>query len=196
MSIIMKKKASIITVVLLFTLLLLIGCSSTSQNTITQEEKEKQETEKMKTELQNYAQSHNINDANVMFFNDFNNEFTIKLQSKYQGKNIVFYSNVSDIYKENGKNYIVLNQWFEDCIFILECSDSTVEAILYSGLTYDSYGYGNEEVIVLANIETIERIHYKVSASGNNVDGYEVYLDNNNVTEIKGKCIAIKISGN
>lgn len=189
----MKKKTSIIILVLLMIAVSLTGCSLSSQDTITQEEKEKQELERQKIELQNYAKSNGLNDAITSPFDDFNNEFTITLQSKYQGKYIVFYSAVSDIYKENGRNYLVLNQWLDDCILILECPDDILKSIL-DDLTYDSYAYGNEEVIVLASIETVRRMHYEIDASGGPENGYELYLENNNVTEIRGKCIAIKIT--
>jgi hypothetical protein len=89
-----------------------MGCSSTPVKTISPEEKEKQRIEQQEAALKKYALDQGITDAVVVTsFDDFADKFTFQLQSKYQGKKIVFYSTVIDIYQEDAKSYLALDQW-------------------------------------------------------------------------------------
>lgn len=170
-----------------------MGCSSTSVKTTSSEEKEKQRIEQQEATLKKYALDHGVTDAVVMTsFDDFANKFTFQLQSKYQGKKIVFYSTVIDIYQEEDKYYLALEQWLEDNIFTLECDKSIVDNLLKSNLKHDEYG--SNEIIVIANIDSIKRMNYGASANGDSESGYDLHLNSNNLTEIRGKCMNAEIS--
>jgi len=186
------KKRSILMIVLIILSLKLTGCSSPAETT-SSEEKEKQRIEQQEAALKKYALDHGTTDAVVMTsFDDFADKFTFQLQSKYQGKKIVFYSTVIDIYQEDDKSYLALNQWLENNIFTLECDKAIIDNLLKSNLTYDDYG--SDEIIVIANIDSIKRMNYKISANGDSQSGYDLYLEGNNLTEIKGKCLNAEIS--
>lgn len=172
--------------------LILMGCSSTSVKTTSPEEKEKQKIEQQGVALKKYALDHGTTDAVVMTsFDDFVDKFTFQLQSKYQGKKIVCYSTVIDIYQEDDKCYLALDQWLEDTVFTLECDKAIIDNLLKSNLTYDEYG--SDEIIVIANIESIKRMNYKIRANGDSQSGYDLYLDGHTLTEIKGKCLNAEI---
>lgn len=186
----MKKRLILIIVLILS--LKLTGCSSPAETT-SSEEKEKQRIEQQEATLKKFALDHGITDALVMTsFDDFADKFTFQLQSKYQGKKIVFYSTVIDIYQEEGKSYLALDQWLEDTIFTLECDKDIIDNLLNSNLKYDEYG--SDEIILIANIDSIKRMGYEINANGDSQSGYDLYLESNNVTEIKGKCLNAEIS--
>jgi hypothetical protein len=75
----------------------------------------------------------------------------------------------------------------EDTIFTLECDKAIIDSLLKSNLMYDAYG--DDEIIVIANIDSIKRMHYKITANGDSQSGYDLSIDNNNLTEMKGKCL-------
>jgi len=185
------KKRSILLIVLIILSLKLTGCSSPVETT-SSEEKEKQRIEQQEATLKKYALDHGITDAIVMTsFDDFADKFTFQLQSKYQGKKIVCYSTVIDIYQEEGKSYLALDQWLEDTIFTLECDKAIIDNLLNSNLKYDEYG--SDEIILIANIDSVKRMSYEIRTIGDSQSGYDLYLDSNNLTEMKGKCLNAEI---
>ncbi|OLN27511.1 hypothetical protein [Desulfosporosinus metallidurans] len=186
------KKRSRLMIFLIILSLILMGCSSTPVKTTSSEEKEKQRIEQQEVALKKYALDHGITDAVVMTsFDDFADKFTFQLQSKYQGKKIVFYSTVIDIYQEDGKSYLALDQSLEDTIFTLECDKAIIDNLLKSNLKYDEYG--SDEIILTANIDSIKRMHYRIRANGDSQEGYDLDIDTDNLTEIKGKCLNAEI---
>ena len=187
------QKRSKLMIALIILSLILMGCSSTPVKTTSLEEKEKQRIEQQEVALKKYALDHGITDAVVMTsFDDFADKFTFQLQSKYQGKKIVFYSTVIDIYQEDDKYYLALDQWLEYTIFTLECDKAIIDNLLKSNLKYDEYG--SDEIIVIANIDSIKRMNYKISANGDSQSGYDLHLNSNNLTEMKGKCLNAEVS--
>jgi len=168
---------------------ILMGCSSTPVNTTSSEVKEKQRIQQQEVDLKKYALDHGVTDAVVMTsFDDFADKFTLQLQSKYQGKKVVFYSTVRDIYQEDDKSYLALE---EDTVFTLECDKAIIDNLLKSNLTYDEYG--SDKIIVTANIDSIKRMHYYISANGDSESGYDLDIDSNNLTEMKGKCLSAEV---
>ena len=181
----------------------LIGCSSPksyfSDYEKAREEEFQQEREIRSAELENLASKSGVDHAIIIPDGFSPDDFTINLNSEFQGKNIVLYLYVSDIYESNGKTYALLYSnpflFFEHYIFVLECSNETIESLFDNGLTYNSFSVHWDRVKVIANVENITPMRYTVKTSGSLEEGYRIYLNNDTpIVEIKGKCIAMEMA--
>ncbi len=191
------KKYMIFFICLLFMLNLLSGCKSTSDE-ISQEEKEvielQKEKEQSDQDLKDFAIVNGIIDAQIFDY-DLENSYTMDAQQKYQGKNVVFYSSINDIYIENERYYLICSDFYNNIIIILEC-DKDIISYIRTKTTYNKYNWENDEFKVIANIESIKGLQLMLAAdsyTGDPEDGYYVYLeDYREGFEVKGRCIALE----
>jgi hypothetical protein len=178
-----------LSMIVLIAILLMCGCSPTEP--VSQEEKERERIEKYRSEMDGFAKSKGVIDY-VIFEEDLFKDFSLNLQTKYEGTTLVFSASILDVYKSKNGYVILINDLMYDSILELKCSKETAEN-LAKNIEYSEFGWSGS-VKFIAKIETFEKVNLEVVADGNEKDGYEVGLSDSVIMKMSGECLFYEIN--
>lgn len=180
-----KYLVSLLSIIML--VLFMTSCSNNKEEEISEEELEIQEETVRDEKLLEVAKRKGIDDAITVNPYEINSQYTIDAQETYQNKNLVFYAdNINDIYIKDNIYYLVIDKDFSE-IFTLRCEKTIADYL--RNTNYEWY----DDIVIVANIESIENVQYELTIDSYNEDDFDVYLDTYKTTKISGKCLAAVI---
>jgi len=174
----MKRTKLVLVLLLILAMPLLAGCGKVS------EEPEAEEPSATEILVDEMAQKYG---ALANWPSDY--DFTFQLQDKLLNQSIVFTASVDDIWRDGGKQYVSLSDWWSDYRFILEFTGNKLFDVVSQFEENDCFF---SDVVGVARISEISKPTLSISGYPISEEEVELEYDTSDTLIFRGQLIDIE----